>query len=173
MTEDTGARPRPRWDLVALAVRYRREQLAYRVDDIAAHVGVTPDAWRTLEGGRRPSGFHKEHAAAASAALGWTPESLDRIVRGHRPLDAPGSLPTLSARAAPPTIARSAPPTVPRSAPGAVRPFPTTPAHSAPWFLAPISTKGPDGVRSVDPARLGLLGGLVILGAVIVVFFVR
>jgi hypothetical protein len=28
-------------------------------------------------------------------------------------------------------------------------------------------------VRSVDPARLGVLGGLVILGVVIVVFFTR
>jgi len=148
------ARPQPRWDLVALAVRYRRGQLGYGVDQLAAHVGVSADAWRTLEGGQRPSGFHKEQASAASTALGWTPDSLDRIVRGQRPLDAPGALPTL---------ARSAREEVVRAAP----------RRPAPWFLAPICTKGPDRVRAVDPARLGVLGGLVILGAVIVVFFAR
>ena len=36
MTDTAGTRPQPRWDLVALAVRYRREQLGYRVDDLAA-----------------------------------------------------------------------------------------------------------------------------------------
>lgn len=156
MTEPPTERPRPRWDLVALAVRYRREQLGYPVDDLAARVGVTAEAWRTLESGRRPSGFHKDEAVAASTVLGWTPDSLTRIVRGQRPLDAVG---------APPTIARSVPVPV-------VRPAPVTPAKSAPWFLAPISARGPGGVRSVDPARLGVLGGLAILAAVIVVFFV-
>jgi hypothetical protein len=153
------ARPQPRWDLVALAVRYRREQLGYRVDDLAAEVGVTAEAWRTIEAGRRPSGFHKEHAAAASAALGWTPDSLDRIVRGHRPLDAPG---------APPTLAPSGRAEAVRAAPS-----PAQRSRPAPWVLAPICTTGPDGMRNVDPARLGVLGGLVILAAVIVVFFVR
>jgi hypothetical protein len=158
--------PRPRWDLVALAVRYRREQLGYRVDDLAAHVGVPADAWRTLESGQRPHGFRKEQAAAASTALGWTPDSLTRIVLGRRPLDAPGALPTLApsgrgeaVRAAP------APPAPPVQRSPRTRP--------APWFLAPISTRGPDGVRSVDPARLGVVGGLVILGLVILVFFAR
>ena len=156
------ARPQPRWDLVALAVRFRREQLGYGVDDLAAHLGIPADSWRTLEAGQRPSGFGKEHAAAASTALGWTPDSLDRIVRGRRPVDAPGALPTI-ARSAPPTLARAAREEVVRAAPG----------RSAPWFLAPICSKGPNGVRSVDPARLGVLGGLVILGVVIVVFFTR
>lgn len=165
MSDPAGARPRPRWDLVALAVRYRREQLGYQVDDVAAHVGVTADAWRTLEAGRRPNGFHKDHAVAASTALGWTPDSLTRIVRGHRPLDAPGALPTL-ARSARLEAGRAAPGTAPRSERD-------HPAQPAPWFLAPISTKGPDGVRSVDPTRLGVLGGLAILAVVIVVFFVR
>lgn len=145
----------PRWDLVALAVRYRRGQLGYGVEQLAAHVGVSADAWRTLEAGARPSGFHKEHAVAASTALGWTPDSLTRIVRGQRPLDAPGALPTLSARSARPDAGRVAAPR----------------AHRAPWILAPVSSKGADGVRQVDPARLGVLGGLVILGVVILVFF--
>jgi hypothetical protein len=160
MTGLPTARPQPRWDLVALAVRYRREQLGYGVDQLAAHVGVTADAWRTLEAGQRPSGFRKEQASTASAALGWTPDSLDRIVRGQRPLDAPGALPTLAPSATP---ARSAREEV----------VPATPGRSAPWFLAPICTRGPDGVRAVDPARLGVLGGLVIMVAVIVVFFAR
>jgi len=162
MTSPSDARPQPRWDLVALAVRFRREQLGYGVDDLAAHLGIPADSWRTLEAGQRPSGFGKEHAAAASTALGWTPDSLDRIVRGRRPVDAPGALPTI-ARSAPPTLARSAREEVVQAAPG----------RSAPWVLAPICSKGPDGVRSVDPARLGVLGGLVILGVVIVVFFTR
>ena len=160
------ARPQPRWDLVALAVRYRRGQLGYGVEQLAAHVGVSADAWRTLEAGQRPSGFHQEQASAASTALGWTPDSLDRIVRGQRPLDAPGALPTLAPSGRPEAV-RTAPvePVEPAR--------PATPGKSAPWFLAPICTKGPDGVRSVDPARLGVLGGLVIMGAVIVVFFAR
>jgi hypothetical protein len=164
--DEREARPQPRWDLVALAVRYRREQLGIRVDDVAAQVGITAEAWRTLETGRRPSGFHKQHAAAASAALGWTPDSLDRIVRGHRPLDAPGALRTLAARPAPTAPTRAA--TEPT-----VRIPPVKPSKPAPWFLAPISTTGPDGTRSVDPARLGVLGGLLILAVVIVAFFVR
>ena len=172
MTSAPDARPQPRWDLVALSMRFRRGQLGYTVDDLAAHVGVTPDAWRTLEAGRRPSGFHKEHAAAASTALGWTPDSLDRIVRGHRPLDAPGALPTI-ARSAPPNLARSA--REPSAAGAAAPTKPATraaPRKSAPWVLAPICSRGPDGLRHVDPARLGVLGGLVIMGAVIVVWFV-
>ena len=165
MTSPPAGRPQPRWDLVALAVRYRRGQLGYGIDDLAAHVGVTPDAWRTLEAGQRPSGFHKEHAAAASTALGWTPDSLDRVVRGHRPLDAPGAPPTIARSAREPSASGALvePPRTPRRA---------APRRSAPWFLAPICSKGPDGVRSVDPARLGVLGGLVIMGAVIVVWFV-
>lgn len=166
MTGPADARPQPRWDLVALAVRFRREQLGYGIDDLAAHLGIPADSWRTLEAGQRPSGFRKEHAAAASTALGWTPDSLDRIVRGRRPLDAPGALPTLapSGREPPASSAPAAPTTPARRA---------APRKSAPWFLAPICSKGSDGVRSVDPARLGVLGGLVILGVVIVVFFTR
>ncbi len=167
MSDATGAHPQPRWDLVALAVRYRREQLGYRVDDLAAHVGVPADSWRTLEAGRKPSGFRKEHAAAASRALGWTPDSLTRIALGRRPLDAPG---------APPTLARSARDLAGRVSPSrAQRPTRDAPAPAkpAPWLLAPICTKGPDGVRAVDPARLGVFGGLVILGVVILVFFAR
>jgi len=160
MTSPSDARPQPRWDLVALAVRFRREQLGYGVDDLAVHLGIPADSWRTLEAGQRPSGFGKEHAAAASTALGWTPDSLDRIVRGRRPVDAPGALPT---------IARSAREPSASSAPAE----PARRGKSAPWFLAPICSNGPNGVRSVDPARLGVLGGLVILGVVIVVFFTR
>ena len=165
MTGPSDTRPQPRWDLVALAVHFRREQLGYDVDDLAAHLGIPADSWRTLEAGQRPSGFRKEHAAATSTALGWTPDSLDRIVRGRRPLDAPGALPTL-APSGRPEVVRTAPV---QPATAARR---AAPRRSAPWFLAPICSKGPDGVRSVDPARLGVLGGLVILGAVIVVWFV-
>jgi hypothetical protein len=163
MTGLPTARPQPRWDLVALAVRYRREQLGYGVDQLAAHVGVSADAWRTLEAGSRPSGFRKEQASTASAALDWTADSLDRIVRGQRPLDAPGALPTLAPSGRVDAV-RAAPVESPK---------PAAPGKSAPWFLAPICTKGPAGVRAVDPARLGVLGGLVIMVAVIVVFFAR
>ncbi len=154
---DTAPAP-PRWDLVALAVAYRRQQLGLSVADVAARVGVTPDAWGQLEAGARPSGFHRAEAQRASAALGWTPESLDRIVRGQRPLDAP---------AAPATLPRAAP------RPPAARPAPTSEpsGRGAPWILAPLCTRGPDGIRHVDPARVGVLGGLVILGAVVLLFF--
>ena len=167
-TDTTAARPR--WDLVALTVAYRRRQLGFPVADVAARVGVEADAWHQLEAGTRPSGFHRTEAERASAALGWTPDSLDRIVRGQRPLDAP---------AAPATLPRSDPaPTAPATtrspASGApARPAPTTEAsgRGAPWVLAPLCTRGADGVRHVDPARVGVLGGLVILGAVILLFF--
>ncbi|MFN8025703.1 MAG: helix-turn-helix transcriptional regulator [Acidimicrobiia bacterium] len=165
----------PRWDLVALAVRYRREQLGYSVDDLAAHVGVPAASWRTLEAGTRPSGFHKEHAVAASTALGWTPDSLTRIVRGQRPLDAAGALPTL-ARSARPEAGRAAPPLPApsgRSEAGRAAPSPAQRSHSAPWYLAPVCSRGADGVRQVDPARLGVLGGLLILVLVVAVFFVN
>ena len=154
---------RPRWDLVALTVAYRRQQLGLSIAAVAARVGVTAEAWGQLEGGSRPSGFHRAEAHRASAALGWTPESLDRIVRGQRPLDAPAAPATLPRAAAPDAAA-------PRAAAPHARP--SEPAgRSAPWILAPLCTRGPDGSRHVDPARVGVLGGLVILLVVIVVFF--
>jgi transcriptional regulator with XRE-family HTH domain len=144
---------RPRWDLVALTVAYRRQQLGLSMAEVAARVGVTTEAWSQLESGSRPSGFHRAEAHRASAALGWTPESLDRIVRGQRPLDAP---------AAPATLARAAAP----------RARPSEPAgRGAPWILAPLCTRGPDRIRHVDPARVAVLGGLVILVAVVLLFF--
>jgi hypothetical protein len=155
----------PRWDLVALAVGYRRRQLGLDVDAAAARIGVTPDAWRVLEGGGRPSGFHRDDARRASVALGWTADSLERVVHGQRPIDAAG---------APPTLARSA---RPPGVPGAPATTPTTatakrsPGKSAPWFLRPLTTKGSDGIRSVDPTRVGVLGGLVIMAAVVLVYF--
>ena len=76
-----------------------------------------------------------------------------------RALDAAGALPTLAPSG--------------RSEAGRAAPSRAQRSRPAPWILAPICTKGADGVRQVDPARLGLLGGLVILGAVILIFFAR
>jgi transcriptional regulator with XRE-family HTH domain len=145
----------PRWDLVGLAVGYRRRQLGLAVADVAARIGVTEETWTELEHGRRPQGFHRDQARLASAALGWTDDSLDRIVRGRQPLDAPGARTTVSISTAP--------------APAPVESLRT--GRDAPWILAPVSTRDAAGVRHVDPARVGVLGGLLILVAVVVAFF--
>jgi hypothetical protein len=167
-----GAKPppaTPRWDLVALTVGYRRRQLGLSITEIAELVGVSTQAWSELEGGHRPRGFHRDEARRAATVLGWTDDSLDRIVRGQRPVDASGTVPTVApARAVTPAraVAPARPPT----------PTPTAEAgtgatRGAPWFLAPIASRDGHGVRHVDPARLGVLGGLLILLAVILVFF--
>jgi hypothetical protein len=167
-----GAKPppaTPRWDLVALTVGYRRRQLGLSITEIAELVGVSTQAWSELEGGHRPRGFHRDEARRAATVLGWTDDSLDRIVRGQRPVDASGTVPTVApARTVTPAraVAPARPPT----------PTPTAEAgtgatRGAPWFLAPIASRDGHGVRHVDPARLGVLGGLLILLAVILVFF--
>jgi hypothetical protein len=157
----------PRWDLVALTVGFRRRQLGLSMDEIAARVGVSADAWNELEGGRRPRGFHRGEARRAASALGWTDDSLDRIVRGHRPLDASGVPPTV------PPAATPASTTAPAQArvPVADTESGADSGRGAPWILAPVSTRDRNRVRHVDPARLGVLGGLLILVVVIVVFF--
>jgi hypothetical protein len=163
-----GAKPppaTPRWDLVALTVGYRRRQLGLSITEIAELVGVSTQAWSELEGGHRPRGFHRDEARRAATVLGWTDDSLDRIVRGQRPVDASGTVPTVAPAR---TVTPARPPTP--------TPTPTAEAgtgatRGAPWFLAPIASRDGHGVRHVDPARLGVLGGLLILLAVILVFF--
>src|SRR5687768_2738282 len=72
------------WPRVGKAVRDRRMDLGRTQRECATAAGVSEMTWFNLEAGKS---VKARTSRKASEALGWTPDSIDRILAGKNPLD--------------------------------------------------------------------------------------
>lgn len=74
-----------RWDLVAIAINARLAELTMSQADLAQRAQINEITIRELQNEvvkpRRP-----KTKAAISRALGWTPDSIDLVLQGERPM---------------------------------------------------------------------------------------
>ncbi len=70
----------PAWDRVGHLIRSRRAELDLTQDDL----GVSKAVASALENGRQTS-YSTRTLARVARALGWTPDSIDRILAGGDP----------------------------------------------------------------------------------------
>jgi hypothetical protein len=74
----------PAWVRVARRVVERRRALDLTVEDAAARSGVDVATWHRIEQAAQP-GYRAHRLAGVCRALGWTPDSINRIVSGGEP----------------------------------------------------------------------------------------
>jgi transcriptional regulator with XRE-family HTH domain len=80
--------------LVGAEVQKRREELGLSIEDATRLAGNGRTWWSYLESGRRnPNDTRapnptRSTLAGAAVALGWTPDSIQRLKRGERPVEA-------------------------------------------------------------------------------------
>lgn len=82
------------WQVAGDQVRARRVELGLTQQEAAARADVGSSTWLLLERGRQQS-FRSLTLAAVARALRWTPDSIDRILRGEDPVplaEPPGGL---------------------------------------------------------------------------------
>lgn len=74
------------WQRVAVAVAGRRHELGYTVAEICGSVEnrISDATWSKLESGRGPS-MSRRALNVASRALGWSSDSIERILAGQEP----------------------------------------------------------------------------------------
>jgi len=84
---------------VSGAVRERRESLRLSQNDAAARAGLSAGIWNMLENGRRES-IRARTAKQIAEALGWTPDSIERLARGEEPVEAMPERPAVYASTA-------------------------------------------------------------------------
>jgi transcriptional regulator with XRE-family HTH domain len=80
-------------DRVGEPIRRRREQLRLSVRGVARVAGISEGLWRQVESGRRVLAEDVIRTvspkpatrAAIAVALGWTPDSIDRLIAGGEP----------------------------------------------------------------------------------------
>ena len=84
---------------VSGAVRERRESLRLSQNDAAARAGLSAGIWNMLENGRRES-IRARTAKQIAEALGWTPDSIERLARGEEPVEAAPERPAVYASTA-------------------------------------------------------------------------
>ncbi len=77
---------------VRAGIRARRDQLGLTQAELAHISGLSVSNWTALESGRRTT-CRPGTARAMSAALGWTPDSIERLARGEEPVEAPARAP--------------------------------------------------------------------------------
>lgn len=70
---------------LAEAIEDRRIELELSPGDFAAKAGLTTQALRPIRAGYRRK-YQDRLKFGVAAALGWTPESVDRLLRGEPPL---------------------------------------------------------------------------------------
>ena len=75
----------PDWQRVAECVRTRREELRLTQADAASLGGISEPSWNVLENNRQHS-YKRRTLLAVCTALGWTSDSIERILDGHSPL---------------------------------------------------------------------------------------
>lgn len=73
------------WTRLAGAVRARRDELGLKQVELAERAGLSEPTVRVIEGARRSS-YQRSTLRALATALGWTPDSADRVLRGDQPL---------------------------------------------------------------------------------------
>ena len=74
----------PDWQRLGTAIKQARGQLTQQ--ELAERAGVTDTTIRVLETARRTN-FRSATLRAVSAAVGWTPDSAQRILDGGEPLE--------------------------------------------------------------------------------------
>lgn len=74
------------WKRVARAVRQGREQLGLTQAELASKAGVSEPTIRVLETARR-TGYQRATLREIASALGWTPDSIDRILDDKPPVE--------------------------------------------------------------------------------------
>lgn len=74
------------WMRLSRAVRDRREELGLTQNEAAnrSEGGVSLATWRNIETGFRPP-WRRAGLLAVCRVLGWTPESIERILAGEGP----------------------------------------------------------------------------------------
>jgi hypothetical protein len=83
------------WERVASAVRQRRLDLGLTIREATKRVSL--DVWGKIENARGPTpdatdwGYRPRTVVAVCQALGWTTDSLDRIIAGDPPVDDTGT----------------------------------------------------------------------------------
>jgi transcriptional regulator with XRE-family HTH domain len=70
---------------VAVAIRARRDAMALTQVEMSQLSGVSEPVWGDLETARREN-FDRRTLVKVCRALGWSPESIDRIRRGEDPV---------------------------------------------------------------------------------------
>lgn len=87
-------------ELVGTQIEQRREERRLSIRAAARLADVSESMWRQIESGRRQIGDTTQTVspkpattAAVCRALGWTVDSIDRMLNGGTPADADGGLP--------------------------------------------------------------------------------
>lgn len=83
----------------ASAIRTRREDLDLTQSDAARLADLGLATWSAVETNAR-DGFVRPTLAAMSKALGWTPDSIERLARGEEPVEAAPERPAVYASTA-------------------------------------------------------------------------
>lgn len=78
-----------RWQRVGQQVRSRRLALRLTQFQLATAAATSEPTVRALERGRRVS-YMQSTITGVCAALGWTADSIDRLLRGDQPLEVVG-----------------------------------------------------------------------------------
>ena len=130
----------PEWVRVARRVVERRRALDLTVEDAAGRGGVDVATWHRIEQAAQP-GYRAHRLIGVCRALGWTPDSIHRILNGGEPRAALGAPPRNHSR-----LTRLV-----------LRPVSTR--------------NPDDGRFEVCPARLAIASGVAIEALAVVVFF--
>jgi transcriptional regulator with XRE-family HTH domain len=78
------------WKRVGVRVRSRREELGLTQERFAAQASVGTATVRLIESAGRET-YNRSTIVNVARALGWTPDSIDRILKGGEPEEAPES----------------------------------------------------------------------------------
>lgn len=73
------------WERLAKLVRARRKQLRMTQAQLGAESGTSEPTVRHLEAQVRQT-FSDDTLIAISKALGWSPDSIDRVLAGNEPV---------------------------------------------------------------------------------------
>lgn len=69
------------------AIRRRRESRGMSQQDAATASSISLSSWGQVESGDKTA-LRTKTAQAMSRALGWTPDSIERLARGEEPVEA-------------------------------------------------------------------------------------
>jgi transcriptional regulator with XRE-family HTH domain len=79
--------PEERWRILAEAIKDRRDEIGITQAEGVMRAGgsVGSSTWSLLERGQK-SGYERSKLRAVSRALGWSADSLERIIAGQEPM---------------------------------------------------------------------------------------
>lgn len=79
------------WAAVATRIERRIDELKLSQRELVERSGVSSSTWRSLAAGAPVR--RNDKVRGICIALGWTPDSIDRILAGEEPNESPGSEP--------------------------------------------------------------------------------